>query len=239
MTDVSQRRGGAELDQPDDTKQRMTVNQIGADPQVAELLHEATQWRLIGLLFSCPAGDWYAEVAALASEVNDEQLKAVAEAARTEASEGLYHTTFGPGGPAAAREVSYLRSTLSGQFLAELRGMYEAFAYQPASEEPPDHVAVEADFVGYLRLKEAFARSHGTEEHAAVTADVAQRILDEHLSAIAEPLARSLAASDISYLAGAAAALLQRVGPPRQTTPAPADSLPVLAPGCVTEWEEC
>jgi nitrate reductase assembly molybdenum cofactor insertion protein NarJ len=216
----------------------MTGTTADADPRVAQLLREATQWRLIGLLFSCPAGDWHAEVAALATEVADEQLKAAAEAAQTEAGEGLYHTTFGPGGPAAAREVSYLQSTLSGQFLAELRGMYEAFAYQPASQEPPDHVAVEADFVGYLRLKEAFAQSRGEEEHAAVTADAAQRILDEHLSAIAEPLARSLAASDISYLAGAAAALLQRVGPPRHTAPAMADSLPIVAPGCLPEWEE-
>ncbi len=193
---------------------------------------------MIGLLFSCPAGDWHAEVAALASDAADEPLKAVAEAAQAEASEGLYHTTFGPGGPAAAREVSYLRSTLSGQFLADLRGMYEAFAYQPASNEPPDHVAVEADFVGYLRLKEAFARSHGAEEHAAVTAEAAQRVLDEHLSAIAEPLARSLAASEISYLAGAAAALLQRVGPPRHARSLTADLLPVVETGCLPEWEE-
>jgi nitrate reductase assembly molybdenum cofactor insertion protein NarJ len=217
----------------------VTVSRGVADPYVAELLREAAQWRLLGLLFSCPTGDWHAEVAALAAAVGDEPLKAAAEAAQAEATEGLYHTTFGPGGPAAAREVSYLRSTLSGQFMAELRGMYEAFAYQPASEEPPDHVAVEADFVGYLRLKEAFARSHGAEEHAAVTAEAARRILDEHLSTIAEPLARILAASDIAYLAGVAAALLHRVGPPRQPLPVMADLLPIVEPDRATEWEEC
>jgi len=178
------------------------------------------------------------EVAALAREVHDQQLKAAAEAAQTEAGEGLYHTTFGPGGPAAAREVSYLRATLSGQFLAELRGMYEAFAYQPPSEEPPDHVAVEADFVGYLRLKEAFARARSEDEQAAVTADAAQRMLDEHLSAIAEPLARSLAASGIAYLAGAAAALLTRTGPPRQSTPTPVELLPIAPPECLSNGEE-
>jgi nitrate reductase assembly molybdenum cofactor insertion protein NarJ len=177
-------------------------------------------------------------VAALASEVADEQLQAAAEAALAEASEGLYHTTFGPGGPAAVRQVSYLHSTLSGQFLADLRGMYEAFAYQATSEEPPDHVAVQADFVGYLRLKEAFAQTRGEEEHAAVTADAVQRILDEHLSIIAEPLSRSLAASGISYLAGAAAALLQRVGPPRHTTPQTEDAFPVVAPGGLPEWQD-
>ena len=80
------------------------------EPDTTDLLRAAAEWRLLGLLFSCPQGDWQAEVAALASEVDDQQLKAAADAARTEASEGLYHTTFGPGGPAAAREVSYLQS---------------------------------------------------------------------------------------------------------------------------------
>jgi hypothetical protein len=43
MTDVAQRCEGAELDQPEGTKQRMAVNPFGADPHVAELLREATQ----------------------------------------------------------------------------------------------------------------------------------------------------------------------------------------------------
>lgn len=191
-----------------------------ADNERLHLLRAAVEWRLLSLLFSCPQGDWQAELASLASEVADPALKAAAEAAQAEASPGLYHTTFGPGGPAAVREVSYLRSTLSGHFLAELRGMYEAFAYQPAGDEPPDHVAVQADFVGYLRVKEAFAGFRGNDDQAAVAADAAQRILDEHLSVMAEPLARSLAASGISYLTAAAAALVQRVGPPRNANAA-------------------
>jgi len=188
---------------------------LKSDPQVAELLRQSAQWRLIALLLSCPRDGWQDELTALARESADEPLQAAADAALTQAGEGLYHSTFGPGGPAPPREISYLRSTLSGQFLVDLRGMYEAFAYQPGNGEPPDHVAVQADFVAYLRLKEAFAHSRGDEEQAAVTAAAAQRMVEDHLSAIAEPLAQSLAASEIPYLSAAAAALRQRVGPPR------------------------
>lgn len=202
----------------------MNATPVPTDAPVVDLLRAAAEWRLLSLLFSCPQADWRADLAALAAEVDDEQLHAAAEAAQSEASEGLYHTTFGPGGPAAVREVSYRQATLSGQFLAELRGLYEAFAYQSASDEPPDHVAVEADFVGYLRLKQAFARSRGEEAQTAVTADAAQRMLDEHLSAIAEPLAQSLAASGVRYLELASAALLGRVGPRNA-----AAALPLLA----------
>ena len=99
-------------------------------------------------------------------------------------------------------------------------------------------MAVEADFVGYLRLKEAFARSRGEDEHAAVTADAAQQMLDEHLSTIAEPLTRSLAASGIAYLVDAAAVLLRPAGPPRGTAPTAADLLPVASPDCLSDGEE-
>ena len=182
---------------------------------IRELLQQAAQWRLTALLFSCPQGDWQVQLAMLAAEVSDDQLQAAARAAAEQASEGLYHTTFGPGGPAAPREVSYRESDLSGRFLAELCDFYAAFAYLPSFGEPPDHMAVETDFLGYLRLKEAYALSRGEVEQAAVTAEAAARFLDDHLSVMAEPLATSLAHSEISYLALTSQSLLQRVGPPR------------------------
>ena len=65
-----------------------------------QLLGEAAEWRLLGLLFECPLPNWREQMDALAAEVVDADLKAAAEAARLEASEGLYHSIFGPGGPA-------------------------------------------------------------------------------------------------------------------------------------------
>jgi nitrate reductase assembly molybdenum cofactor insertion protein NarJ len=184
------------------------------DAQTRRLVAEAAEWRLIALLLERPCEGWHAEVTSLADEIEDAALREAA-AASAEATEGLYHTTLGPGGPASLREVTYRKTAISGQFLAELCAFYEAFAYQPMLDEPPDHVAVEAGFMGYLRLKEAFARSGGHEAQAAVTAEAATRFIDEHLAVMAQPLAESLAKSGIGYLSHTGAALLSRTGAPK------------------------
>lgn len=191
----------------------------------ADLLREAAEWRLVGLLLACPVGDWRAQIESLAGEIGDHELREAAQAAQTEADEGLYHTTFGPGGPAAPREVSYQRSALSGQYLAELSAYYDAFGYRPPGDEPPDHVAVEVDFIAYLRLKQAYAVQRRDETQAAVTAEAAQRFLADHLWAIAAPLAKTVAASGTRYLTLAAAALLRRAGGP-----------PSAADGALPAW---
>lgn len=179
---------------------------------VAGLVKEAAERRLIGLLFECPSAQWLGELGALAAELEDELLRQAAEGAMTEASEGLYHSTFGPGGPAPPREASYQDTVQLGYLISELETYYGAFAYQRRCVEPADHVATEAGFVAYLRLKQAFALSEGDEERAAVTADASARFVKDHLATIAEPLAGSLAASGVAYLRDASAALLRRTG---------------------------
>lgn len=168
------------------------------------MLGQSAAWLLVRLLFECPKPGWHAQVAALAKEVDDPVLRAAADAAQDQASEGLYHTVFGPGGPAAPREISYRRLLQPGQFLADLEAFYRAFAYAPDSVEPPDHVAVEAGFVAYLRLKESYALACGSEQPAMVTADAGRKFLQDHLAWIADPLAHMLAASGIDYLEAAA-----------------------------------
>lgn len=203
------------------------------DARVRALLQEAAEWRLIGLLFECPTGPWREEIAALARDVDDPLLRSAAALATEEASEGLYHSTFGPGGPAPPREVTYVKAIQLGSLLAELAAFYEAFAYRPATRESPDHVSVESGFVGYLRLKEAYAVTRGDGEHAAVTAEASATFLRDHLSAIAEPLAASLGASGLVYLAETARALADRVGPPPAAagaSPQTGRVLPVIQP---------
>lgn len=177
-----------------------------------KLLIEAAEWRLISLLFECPTTGWFELVDSLSNEITDKDLKLAATKAQVEASEGLYHSIFGPGGPAPAREVSYRSWVQPGYLLSELSSYYDAFSFQPDTEEVADHISVEAGFIAYLRLKEVFARDCLDIEHANITADSAQNFIDEHLSFVAEPLAKSLASSGITYLALNASALLQRVG---------------------------
>ena len=188
---------------------------MNLDPQAAALLREAADWRLIGLLFECPGESVNAQVAALGAETADPVLQTAAAQARQEASEGLYHSTFGPGGPAPPREASYQDTIQLGYLMSELSCYYEAFSYRPQTEEAQDHVAVEAGFLSYLRLKQAYALAAGDAEAAAITADAARRFIEDHLSLVAEPLAASLVHSGVSYLAEAGKALLSRTGPRR------------------------
>jgi nitrate reductase assembly molybdenum cofactor insertion protein NarJ len=178
---------------------------------VTEHLAEAAEWRLLGLLFACPHGDWHEQVAALAAEVRDDRLRVAAHAALQEATECGYHTAFGPGGPGAPREVSHRQSALTGEYLAELLAFYNAFGYRPPRDDPPDHIATEIDFIAYLRLKQAFALARGEETQATVTAEASQHFIQDHVATTAVPMTQILEVSSIRYLTLAAENLLERI----------------------------
>lgn len=189
------------------------------------ILTEAAEWRLIGLLFECPRDGWRAEVAQLAQEVTDPLLVQAASAAREQASEGLYHSIFGPGGPVPPREVTYLGAVQFGYLLSELNAYYEAFAYRSIIGEAEDHLAVEVGFVAYLLVKQAYALACGDREHAAVAREAAERFRAEHLSLMVQPIARALANGGPPFLVMGSEALLARVGPPARSVLPLADGL--------------
>ena len=187
------------------------------------LLHEAGAWRLIALLFECPRPGWQGQVAALGLESRDPRLRSAAEAAQVEASEGLHHSLFGPGGPVSPREVTYAGGVQMGYLLSELRAYYAAFAFRPDTTEPDDHLSVEAGFMSYLGLKQAYATASNSEEHARVTADAAARFKVDHLARMVEPIARALEGGGPPYLVLAAQALFERVGAAPRSTLRPPD----------------
>jgi hypothetical protein len=197
------------------------------DPGVQAHLGEATAWRLLGLLFERPRDGWRQELESLRPAVRDAEISAAVEAAREEATEGLYLAVLGPGGVASPREVAYRGMGDPGQILSDILAFHEAFAFRPEAEEPPDHVAVEAGFMGYLRLKEAYARARGNEEEAEIAAQAAARFCEEHLSSLAWPLADRLEQTEVQYLALAARALAHRAGPRPTSTPAGETPLPL------------
>ncbi|MBI4850246.1 MAG: molecular chaperone TorD family protein [Acidobacteria bacterium] len=178
-----------------------------------EFLVEATEWRLISLLFECPKDDWKKKVKMLAKEVLDPDLKDAAKFACKEATEGLYHSILGPGGPAPAREISYSGGwTQPGYLMSELDSYYQAFSYQPVTKETLDHISVETGFISYLRLKEAYALECGAIEQVEITSQSAKTFINEHLTVIAQPLAEIMENLEVSYLEYAAKALFKRVG---------------------------
>jgi hypothetical protein len=191
----------------------MSPAAIASVDALGQLLCEAAVWRTLSLAFERPRSGWHAELEELASEVDVAELVAVARAARG-ASEGFYLAFVGPGGPVSLREVAHRKRTDPGHLFAVLRAFYEAFAYSPAAEDPLDHLAVEAGFVGYLRLKQAYALARSDAAAAEVAAGAAATFLSEHVAAVAEAVASSLDSADAGYLALAARALARRAGPP-------------------------
>ena len=183
-------------------------------PSVLDLAKEAAEWRLIGLLFSAPEGAWHEQIGSLGGEVGDSILRQAADAALEEASEDLYHSIFGPGGPASPREASYFDNIQLGQLISEICAHYDAFAYSRSQAEAPDHVAVEADFIAYLRLKEAYALAGDDFEKASVTGDAARHFLEDHVSRFAPALRDRFSEAGIDYLRLASEALASRCGKP-------------------------
>jgi len=210
----------------------MTTSCTALSPDAFHLLRDAAEWQLVSMLLEYPQPGWIEQVSTLAKEVACPSLKRAVDAAHQEALPGLYHSTFGPGGPAAPREVSHRRDVLPGASLAELRDLYQAFAYEPSLDEPPDHVAVEAGFVAYLRFKQAYAVARGDDEQALICANAINHVVAEHLGRIAGPLATSLASSGVAYLSHAAGALRAAVACLKSST-----ALPGMEAGPASESE--
>jgi len=205
--------------------------------RVGGLLREAATWRLLGRLLECPGDRWHAEIAALARELADTELVATVAAAAGVATEGQYHSVFGPGGPAPPREATYRDTLELGSLMSSLAGRYNAFGYAPELAEPPDHVAIEVGFLAYLKLKEAYALAEGDEPRAAVASRAAERFITDHLAMIAVPLAGLLASSHLEYLARASRRLAALVGPHPHSRRLP--MLPIASSDDDTDAFEC
>jgi nitrate reductase assembly molybdenum cofactor insertion protein NarJ len=178
-----------------------------------ELLAEAAEWRLLGLLFEYPAAGWREEVLRLGAEARDARLGELAAAAAGEMSEGLHQALFGPAGPVPLREVTYLGGVQLGYLMSELAAYYNAFGYQNADREADDHLAVEAGFVAFLKLKQAYALASGMPEQAAIAEEAMRSFIADHLCRLAHGAGQRLEAGGPDAYAAAGRALAERTGP--------------------------
>jgi nitrate reductase assembly molybdenum cofactor insertion protein NarJ len=167
----------------------------------------ALDWRLIGLLLERPRSGWIEEAEALAAETRHTDLRDAVQAARG-ATEGTYLSLFAEGGFVSPRETTWRHREDPGQILADIAGFYEAFAFRPRAEDPLDHIAVEAGFIGYLCLKEAQALARDDEESAEITASARRSFIDDHLGQFAEKWAERISATGVPHLCAAAQALV-------------------------------
>lgn len=199
------------------------TNQTEASRAATRALASAAEWRLLGLLLEQPGSLSTQEIAALAREVDDDALREAAHAVASLTSTD-YTTLLGPGGGVSPREVGYRGREDVGRIVGDVAAFYEAFAFKPVGQDPPDHVAVECGFVGYLELKRAYALACGDASRAGMCAEVRDAFIAAHLQRFAEPLSMRLRALEHAALVPVAAALLSRVGPaPSPPSEAPAD----------------
>ena len=146
-----------------------------------ELLSSAATWRLASLILERPTPEWRNKIAELCAEITNEKLLTCA-AHTEEANEEKYHRLFGPGGTVSPREVSYCGFEDPGRLMADLQAFYQAFSFNPHREDSIDHLSVEAGFIGYLYLKEAYACMNGNPEAAEVTRQARKRFAEEHIA---------------------------------------------------------
>lgn len=178
--------------------------------RIADGIARAARWRLLGLLLERPRAGWSAELARLAAEIEDPPLRAAVTAAR-DATEGEYHALLGPGAPLSPREASALGLGDPGWMFSELARFYEAFGYAPRAEDPPDHVAVEAGFVGFLELKESLAWANGDAEAAGTVAAARDAFVAAHLAPLVARLGSVAELAPDSHVALAVDLLRERV----------------------------
>jgi nitrate reductase assembly molybdenum cofactor insertion protein NarJ len=183
-------------------------------PEVIALLHEAAEWRLLSILFEYPGEDWRERLIAISTDLCDAQLREASEAALREASPGMHHSIFGPGGPVSLREASYTNGVQLGYLLSEIAAFYNAFAYTPDVAEPVDHISVEAGFIAYMRFKQAYALACGEDDRTSVTTEASSEFLREHLARMAARMATALGPIAPRYLVTAGDALAARAGRP-------------------------
>lgn len=194
------------------------------DPDIARLLEESVELRLIGLLFEYPSSDWRRNLESLLPCLHKRELRASAEAALKQASEGLHHALFGPAGSVPVREVTYQGGVQFGYLMAELSSYYEAFGFTPAGGEPVDHLSVQIGFLAFLKMKQAYAAVERHSDHVALAEEAAQNFTKEHLAIQAEPAVNRLQEFAPWFLCQAGKLLLDRTGPsPRSDYPLTCD----------------
>lgn len=185
------------------------MNHSSGVRSAAELLGDAAQWHLLSLLLLRPTEARKDEVRELLGDAATARLAEVARAWCAHADEASYLQAFGPGGAVSPRAVAYRPFSDPGWVLAEIGRYHRAFGFVAVAEEPPDHIAVLADFVAYLFLKEVFG-AEGGGELARIARRARERFVEEHLVPVAARVA-DRAATQAEVWATAVRLLADRV----------------------------
>jgi hypothetical protein len=203
------------------------------DSSSIELLEQASQWHLLSLLLSRPTPGRKEEAAQLAGETGEQRLRAAALEWSVNAEEGSYLQLLGPGGQVPARAVAYRPFADPGWMLSDIGRYHQAFGFDPVTEDPSDHIALLADFVSYLFVKEAYAHERTDEQSAEIARSARRRFIDEQLVPVAQRLAERLDACGATSWSAAAHLIADRIpAPPPAAAIASADDEAFRCGGC-------
>jgi TorA maturation chaperone TorD len=183
---------------------------------VRALLEQSAMYRVLSLVFQPPRPETGKELYALAVVVPGALGEDLAKLAGHAVNEATYHALLGSSGICPDCESDYEVNALGGKgpLLADVSGFYQAFRFDPTWELrlPPDHIAAELGFLGYLALKEASASARGLEYQAGTCRDAAATFVRDHLGRWASAFCERLqAAGERGAYENAACLLLRMV----------------------------
>lgn len=179
-------------------------------------LETAAAWRFFSLVFRLPSKAQRAELRSIARELPADLRTLAKETQKIPLKiwESEFHRVLGAGGIPAC-ESSYDDNALAGRgpLLADVRGFYEAFAYQPEKPpaEVPDHLAVQLDFLAYLAVKIAFAQHEGNDNAEETARAAYGRFLEQHVNTWVERFYARLSAAAASPYCAMADCLCERL----------------------------
>jgi hypothetical protein len=199
-------------------------------PEVRGILNNAAEWRLIAMLLERPRLHTLPQIGCIAKEILAADLKEIVVLAMN-ATEECYLQYFGPGGLLSPREVAYIGWGDPGKMMSEIGLLYESFSFAPRSEDPSDHIAVEANFISYLYIKEAYALLNQEDENAETAKAVRKKFIEEHFGILLYGLARKLNGSEPVYISKTLTAASTRIEP-YAVQPVPSVELPAEWTGC-------
>ena len=172
-------------------------------------MQTAVEWKLIALLWERPRQHEPAQVGCLSSQIDDLFLKETGDLG-CEATQEAYLKHFGPDGPVFLQETAYVICH-SEKILRQIETIYDAFSFQSHAENPSDHIAVEADFISHLYVKEARARLANDADAYSVAIDVRTKFIEEHFRILVQALRKKISGSEPEYILKLLVATLHRL----------------------------
>ncbi len=163
--------------------------------EASAILAKAVEWHLIARLWEPPQQRSLAELGCLSSQIHD-QLLGEAAGLAGETTQENYLKHFGPDAPVPLQETKYTVGRDPQEILSHIKIDYEASSFQSLKANPSDHIAVEADFISHLYVREARARIANDGQLATAALDLRKKFVEEHFGPLVNNVSLKMSGSE-------------------------------------------